>query len=237
MHDLLEFRYEPEPGYGPSKEAFDEPKPGSLGHEVLREDLGSKKLDAIHKAPVVGFPRCQTSVSQICDLNAIPSNNLWILLEDDYAKDANEYPVGAVGDLPIPGFTCIEKYPSGFRIPRGFMKKSPQEALPPRCEHSYLHTLFADHCNRCFPNGQHDDCGECEAHDAIRMIKDDQRYEGVYEAALLSQDRDQFALARKADDDQRAWVAYHRRNARVFNYFSIIGARLYRLSVFLSLSV
>ncbi|UPX15456.1 uncharacterized protein EKO05_0005902 [Ascochyta rabiei] len=195
MHDQLRFRYTAEPGYNPSQYAYAAPEPGFLLDEALELDRRKKMLDASYYGPAVGFPRSQ-SVAQICDLHAIPSNNLWILV-DDCVEDANKCLSDATGDLPVPGFVNLQRYPHGFRIPRGFLEVERDE-LPPRCKHGYLHPPFADHCNRCFPNGEHENCPECDTHGVAREIERDPSMEAEYEIAWEQYDQGQLTLASKA---------------------------------------
>lgn len=58
---------------------------------------------------------------------------------DDY-EDANEAFVGGL-ELTVPGFTELTKYPAGSRMLHGFLGIE-REALPPRYEYDFLHTLF-----------------------------------------------------------------------------------------------
>ncbi|KAF9700146.1 hypothetical protein EKO04_001502 [Ascochyta lentis] len=215
MYDHLEFRYATEPGFNPDQYAYAAPKPGFLQDEALELDRIHKTLEASHHGPAVGFPRCQ-SMAQICDLHAIPSNNLWILV--DCTEDANECLVGAIGDLPAPGFAGLQKYPRGFRIPRGFLEVEHSD-LPPRCKHGYLHPPFTDHCNRCFPNGEHDDCHECDVHDVVRAIECDSWMEAKHELACKQHDQKKLALARKANVEEKAHALQAQRYAHVSHCF------------------
>ncbi|KAF3040018.1 hypothetical protein E8E11_003614 [Didymella keratinophila] len=57
----------------------------------------------------------------------------------------------------------FDSYPAGFRITPGFVQVA-YENLSPRCVHGHLHPPALEYCIKCFPDGRHFNCAECEAH-------------------------------------------------------------------------
>lgn len=106
--------------------------------------------------------RCR-EIRQVCDVHAIPTNNIWVLL-DDSTRDLNQY-LEPVEDssLPAPGMYHLTSYSAGFRLPQRFLQIE-YEKLCPRCAHGHLHPPAFEYCVDCFPDGQHFDCAECESH-------------------------------------------------------------------------
>ncbi|KAJ8118763.1 hypothetical protein OPT61_g322 [Boeremia exigua] len=217
LNDHITSRYNVEPGYDPSQYAYDVPRLFYLGDDALDQDRQRKEGEDAYFGHTVGFPRSQ-KFAQDCELHAVPTNKPWILM--DGLDDPNCALVGSNNDLPVPGFTELTKYPPGFRMARGF-RELEHSALPPRCKHGYLHPPFADHCMGCFPSGEnHENCSECEAHDAVRAIIDDPSKEREYEEIRKDWDRAQFEHARKFEEYEKIHVANAKHTANNTLYFS-----------------
>lgn len=217
LSNHVDSRNEVEPGYDPSICIHDAVPLHHLDDEALEQDRQRKQDDEEYFGSTLEHPRSQT-LAQECPLHAVPTNNLWILM--DGVEDYNKALAGANNDLPVPGFTELTQYPRSFRMPQGFCVIK-HELLPPRCQHGYLHPPFADHCMGCFPNGEHhDDCAECEAHDAIPAIMQNPLNEREYHAVRQAKDKDQWRLVRGAEQHEKRWAWYAQRSAGYTEYFS-----------------
>src|SRR5690242_18469175 len=186
LQNHLNSRHEIEPGFDPRSHGHGVPALRYLGDHALDHDRQRKADHEAHFGRTADLRRSQ-DIAQECDLHAVPTNNLWILVDD--VENLNDALIGSNNDLPVPGFTELIKYPPGFRMPQGFCEIA-HRLLPPRCQHGYLHPPFADHCMGCFPNGDnHDDCAECVAHGAVPAIIQNPFAERQYEAMCADWDR------------------------------------------------
>lgn len=216
LQDHLNSRHEIEPGFDPRSYGHGVPALRYLGDHALDHDRQRKADHEAHFGHTADLRRSQ-GIAQGCDLHAVPTNNLWILV--DGVGNLNDALIGSNNDLPVPGFTALTKYPPGFRMPQGFCEIA-HRLLPPRCQHGYLHPPFADHCMGCFPNGDnHDDCAECMAHDAVLAIIQNPFVEHQYEAMCVGWDRAQWERVRKGEQYEQGRVIHEQKIAHGTLYF------------------
>ncbi|KAJ4317424.1 hypothetical protein N0V94_004956 [Neodidymelliopsis sp. IMI 364377] len=197
MEELLLYREESEPGYPTQESSTSFFEPSFLSVDVLDEEYDRKEQEK--EALLIDIPpRCREIV-QVCDVHAVPTNNIWVLIDSCF-EDPNRRIVPECGSLPVPGMLTRTSYPPEFHITPGFLQV-PFERLVPRCEHGHLHPPALEFCPECFPSGQHRDCLECESHPVLRKKKGcDFALAEFQELENRKQqhDQDQFAAAYQA---------------------------------------
>lgn len=164
MDEVLEYRKELEPNYPTEETCTSLFELNCHGMDELDDDYDLKEqMDASFRTETP--PRCR-DIIQHCDIHAIPTNSIWILL-DSSAGDVKDQLAATNSSLPAPGMLAFTSYAPDFRITPGFMQVS-YETLPPRCKHGHLHRPAFEFCLGCFPTGQHYNCVECEDHPILQ---------------------------------------------------------------------